>query len=409
VAKDILDKFVFLTGTASFCFAQSTPDDNHVWFVERLIRKLGATDLRRERQPCDLGKVSTSVDIIVFVRGELRKQRREYVIALVNLIESDTFRQYLVVTEDEYTSDIQNRRVLSLKIAQEVESGQREGYGVLTLTDEPLPACIVTPSRIADVEGLKELLLRERSVISMKLVPQWQFVEMNIGDAFFALMKQQCGYVAGEASVLRNLLQALRRERKLPEFAPLWFETDEVAKKAAEVIRKKDEESREEEGKKEIAKAQKENIERKLRRENGPKAQALREYMHTLAKAAAEKPEQLSAQAERLFPEYSTWARRRFSEKWETTEVTSDVEDFGSVEWNGRPLDGILVKTVVAQKNRVLGAYETDCFIFGLVNDVEFGMQRDPLALKCGNSSRSIATWKVRRHFKSKWNWEQQS
>jgi hypothetical protein len=337
--------------------------------------------------------------------GQLRKQRREYVIALVNLIESNDFHKYLVVTRDEYASDIQNRRVLSLKIAQEVESGQREGYGVLILTDEPLPTCIVTPSQIAVVEGLKELVLRERSAISMKLMPQWQFVEMNIENAFFALMKQQCGYVAGEASALRNLLQALRRERRLPEFAPVWFGTDEVAKKSADVIRKTDEKSHDEKGKKEIAQAQKDSIERKLRSENGPRAQALREYIHTLAKAAAEKPEQRSAQTERLFPEYSTWIKRRFSEQWETTEVTSDVEDYGGVQWNGRPLDGILVKTMIGQKDRILGAYNTDCFVFGFVNDVEFAMQRDPLVLECGNSNRSVVNWKLRRQFKSKWKW----
>ncbi len=46
---------------------------------------------------------------------------------------------------------------------------------------------------------------------------------MNVGDAFRAVIKQQCGYVAGEATALRTLMLALRRDRKAFEFAPVWF------------------------------------------------------------------------------------------------------------------------------------------------------------------------------------------
>ena len=48
------------------------------------------------------------------------------------------------------------------------------------------------------------------------------------------------GTGTGEASALRTVMDALRRERKLYEFAPVWFETGEVANLSAELIRKKD-------------------------------------------------------------------------------------------------------------------------------------------------------------------------
>jgi hypothetical protein len=51
------------------------------------------------------------------------------------------------------------------------------------------------------------------------------------------LVKQQCGYAAGEASGLRTLMGALRREKELYEFAPIWFETDQVDAVSAELIR----------------------------------------------------------------------------------------------------------------------------------------------------------------------------
>ena len=421
VAKDILGRFVFLTGTASLCFAQSLPDENHIWFVERLIRDQGATDIKRDLQPCDMARSSASIDIIVFIRGQLRKQRREYIRVLANLLEDDTFREYGIVTANDYAGEIQSRHALSLKFAQEVEKNERAGYGILTVTEASLPACIVTPPRTDHVEGLKELLLRERVRISNKLLPDWQFVEMKVEDAFIAIMKQQCGYVAGDASALRTMMDALRRERKPYEFAPVWFETDNVANLSAELIRKKDQQEIDKKAKKDLAdkrneqmQGQKTAIEAKLRKENGPRAQALRDRIHNLIhdlpKDAAEKAEPRTVDAEHavesLFPDYSAWLDKRLADQWETIEVTSDVDDFGVVQWNGRPLDGIIVKTMVKQKNRILGEYGAGCFLMGIVDDVEFSMQRDPITLQCNNNERPITNWKVRRQFKSKWNWE---
>jgi tetratricopeptide (TPR) repeat protein len=409
VAKDIRGKFIFLTGTASLCFAQSMPDEHHVWFVERLLHDQGAVDVNREMQPCDLPRDAASIDIIAFTRGELRKQRREYILEVVNLLENDIFSEYRIVTETEYATDLQERRALSLEIAQQVERNERRGYGVLSMTDAPTPACIVTPSH-AVAEGLKKLLSDQRVKISLKLLPNWQFVDMKVEDAFIALMKQQCGYVAGEESALRSLMSALRRERKLYEFAPLWFETGQVDAVSAELIRKEQQQQALAKARVATGKARKDAVELKLRKENGPRANALRDRIHNLIhdlpRDAAEKAGRRAVEGEHLFPQYLTWLNKRFADQWETAEVTSEVDEFGAVEWNGRPLDGVIVKTMVKQRNRIRGVNETDCFLFGLVDDVEFAMQRDPFALQCDGSDRAITNWKVRRQFASKWNWE---
>jgi hypothetical protein len=231
-------------------------------------------------------------------------------------------------------------------------------------------------------------------------------VEMKVEDAFIASMKQQCGYVVGDASALRTVMDALRREHKLYEFAPVWFDNDKVASLSADLIRRKDRDDNALKAEKEMEGKQKAEWEVRVRRENGPRAQALKVRIHNLAKEAAEKTERRGVGAEHLFPGYSAWLSRRFADQWETTEITSDVGDFGVGQWNGRPLDGVIVKTTVKQRNRLLGAYDAACFFFGLVDDVEFSMQRDSFALECGNSERAITNWKVRRQFKSKWNWE---
>jgi hypothetical protein len=209
---------------------------------------------------------------------------------------------------------------------------------------------------------------------------------------------------------LRTVMGALRRERKLYEFAPLWFEIGQVDRVSAKLIDEQLQQQALANARIAIAQAEKDAVEQKFRKENGPRANALRDRIHNLIhdlpRNATEQAERRTIEAERLFPQYSTWLHKRFADQWETAEVTSDVDDFGAVEWNGRPLDGVIVKTMVKQRNRIRGANETDCFLFGLVDDVEFSMQRDPFALPCENDERAITNWKVRRQFTSKWNWE---
>jgi Family of unknown function (DUF6444) len=89
--------------------------------------------------------------------------------------------------------------------------------------------------------------------------------------------------------------------------------------------------------------------------------------------------------------------------QWETYNVSSDVADFGTVQWNSRPLDAIIVKSTIQQKNRILGKYEDHCYMFGLVDDVEFGMERDPFVVDCESGS-SVSKWKVGERFQSQWN-----
>ena len=48
-----------------------------------------------------------------------------------------------------------------------------------------------------------------------------------------------------------------------------------------------------------------------------------------------------------------------------------------------------VVKTVIQQKNRILGQYKRDCFMFGLIDDVEFKMLIEPIAVECDRLERT--------------------
>jgi hypothetical protein len=240
---------------------------------------------------------------------------------------------------------------------------------------------------------------------------------MTAENTFVALTRQQCGYAAGDANTLRTLMHALQRDGKNYEFAPIWFMNADVTTAGTNEIKQRDAQEKAKTDQNNIDAAlrqqqgaQKQAIEDTLRRENGPRARALRDKVDGVVKADAFKPltdtPRKAIATRGSFPTFATWLNRRFGDQWETTDVMSEIADYGKVQWNGRALDGIIVQTTVAQKNRIKGLYETSCFVFGMVGDDEFSMSRDMFGVQCDSSRSTLEDWKSRRGFKSLWNAE---
>ena len=174
----------------------------------------------------------------------------------------------------------------------------------------------------------------------------------------------------------------------------------EIRKKAERDRAQKEQQQLEDERKKKME-ADKTEKERKLRQANSSRARGLMNEVVEFVKDLAEKRKN---DPRGFFASYSNWLNARFADQWETFNVTSDVADFGTVQWNGRALDAIIVKSIIQQKNRILGKYDDRCYMFGLVNDHEFMMQRDPFAVDCESGGSFLRTWKVGEKFESQWN-----
>jgi hypothetical protein len=69
---------------------------------------------------------------------------------------------------------------------------------------------------------------RDQESISRRLRFDWNIINVTVESAFVALTRQQCGYAAGDASALRRLMLALRRDDRKYEFAPIWFSAEDV-------------------------------------------------------------------------------------------------------------------------------------------------------------------------------------
>jgi hypothetical protein len=83
--------------------------------------------------------------------------------------------------------------------------------------------------------------------------------------------------------------------------------------------------------------------------------------------------------------------------------VNVELEDFGTVQWQNRTLDAIIVKSTIDQMNPILGKYDHPCYLFGIVDDSEFSVWRNPVDVECGNES-SVRNWRIRQGFQTEWN-----
>lgn len=220
--------------------------------------------------------------------------------------------------------------------------------------------------------------------------------------------------MAADADALRSIALALHRDSEKYVFAAVWWDgkdvdqaTFDVRDKTEQEIRKKAERDRaqkeqqqlEDERKKRME-ADKTEKERKLRQANSGRARGL---MNDVAEVVKDLAEKRKNDPQGYFASYSNWLNARFADQWETYNVNSDVADFGTVQWDRRPLDAVIVKSVIQQKNRILGRYEDRCFMFGVVFDPEFAMQRDPVVAEC-KDEQSINKWQVGESFQSQWN-----
>ena len=412
VWKNVRGDVVFQDETASLCFAQSSVELGVARYLDHYLGDHGARKVTSTSPPCEFSSAGRTIDIIAFRRGNLLNSREDYILALAKLLEGDTFRRYETISN--YNSIIRDRQKLSLQIESDLENGSRKGFGVVSVTETPV-ACVVPPSKAEWSDGLRELLKRNADVIAPTITSDWQYVDTsNTNLAFLGLQRHQCGYLLGAEGDLREIMLALRREKMKYAFAPVWWGENEVVqatfdvhdtvqqelRKKLDVERKRKEEESLQAERERNKQNEKFEIERRLRETNGTKARGLMNYIHDLVSGMAEKRPVENAD---LFPSYSNWLDRRFADQWETFNVSSDVADFGVVEWENRPLDAVVVRTIVHQKNRFIGRYEDKCYLFGFVADEEFSMLRDSFAVDCSDAP-DVNKWKVGERFQSRWN-----
>ena len=372
-------------------------------FVERTIRQLGAKQVFGG-QECGLSRVLSDADLIAFKRQWLLQQSKQYISSLVAMIESDSLREFKVISQAEYQSVLGARERRSGEIRTDVASGKGNGFGVIAVSSRAGDGCIIEPTIPQRIEALVQLLEPDKDLISDELMGTLRLIRMTSADeAFLAVQRARCSFVVADAQALSVLASALNRERQSFRFAPLWRGADEVSNLTTDIIRRSESDRREQRGQDDLNETLRKEKVSALRSQNGPRARGLMDDVQNYVRALAEGKRPLE---ESVFPEYRRWLSARLSAKWETVSVASEIVDFGTVEWKGRSLDAIIVRSEIRQRNRILGENRTDCFVFGRIEDAEFSMWRDDFSEMCEASDAKTRSWKIGNKFKSRWNVE---
>jgi hypothetical protein len=108
------------------------------------------------------------------------------------------------------------------------------------------------------------------------------------------------------------------------------------------------------------------------------------------------------------FPALADWYRSRTAGGWEVVAVDfafnhEEVADYGTADWEGRPLETVFTNIDIWTKNRLLGKKESSCWKLGLIFDAEYRMYREPFAMECENASEPSRAWKQSWGFRSQW------
>ena len=134
------------------------------------------------------------------------------------------------------------------------------------------------------------------------MTSDFQFVQTTEDSAYRGLQRQQCGYVAAEAGVLSNLMQALRRDKLKYVFSPVWFDEadmeqatfDDRDQQQQEILKRHEDELKKaeadklEKARRQQQEQQKPEVEKRLREQNSVKARGLVNEVQELAQNLAE-------------------------------------------------------------------------------------------------------------------------
>jgi hypothetical protein len=362
---------------------------------------------------CDVDDLDHA-DLFFVQRKKFLEAKPTLQAAYLEAIEAKTLRVFDAIRYEDIKARLDSDQALSMKIAQEVSAGTREGYGGIVLTNSSSKICSVFDDS-PDVHMTTINQIEAYASVSGGNVPY-----SSIDKAYEDVRHEQCRVLYASAPNLKAASEALARDGVQFAFAPVWLDNSDAASTAVKLNAAKQEEVKAAEAKrvaadeeKRIA-AQREEDEKNsksarqadLRQKNGPAATALlnifsdglkRTVLGTADKANP--PSGINIQT--LFPEFAKWSAGLAHDDWKATDATSEVQDYGTVNWKGRNLYGIVLKATVKMASAERGQYKDECFLFGAVVDNEFQMVRDPYESKCNTDTS--ADWAIGHELQSLW------
>ncbi|MGO9417967.1 hypothetical protein, partial [Roseiarcus sp.] len=271
-------------------------------------------------------------------------------------------RRFALVSASELATAAAAERVAIEQISTDLAAGARSGYGVILLKTDSPNLCGVVADK---VEAHKLLILKnaDKLTFDMRLAPV--LAVESAEDAFVGAQKAQCGAIYASAADLKTISEGLTRANIPFSFSSLWIALSELDAKDAEVAEKHRIEVQQA-----AERAQKDADEARLADQRAKdlgatwaaqQATLRTQYDGSAKAAAAAIVADVTSWGENQrgpvgveYPDYAAWLAEMKADRWEIMTTDSDVQDYGTSDFKGRPLDTAFARVTIRLKNAIL-------------------------------------------------------
>ena len=408
VVRNLRGEIIFDGATAEVCLLHDDGDAQYAKASRQILKTYKIQSMKLER--CDLGRL-TAYDVIASNRGLFLRADTDEAMAVVKAIEVGTYEALVVSTEQQQAEAAAAEAVHRADLERDLEVGGRAGFGIVLFPKANSSTLCAVVSEKVDTH--RQALVDLGIEFAPELRSETSFVSTSLEAAFVNVKRSQCAAVYASAEGLKDMLPALKRDQIAYELSLIWIaaeQLDQAEKTRAEQMKAADQQAverkrRVEEEDKLAALREKDDAATRERRQ-----ETLRNEYGNVARAAAaaigaevkEYVDTSLGSGEAHFGAFAAWYQSRLRDHWELMTFNTELHDYGVSDWKGRSVEAALSKITLRMRNRALGEYRDDCFVFGQLVDTEFSLTRDHFVQTCDNEAEIIG-WKSGREFQSRW------
>jgi hypothetical protein len=411
VRVNLAGKRVFEDDTARYCWMQAkvSPSIGTI-LATRTLYQAGA-GLLVGGESC--AQAPAAYDAILFERGAFLAGEPAAAKALVATFETGGFQLASTLSWSELAEADKARQVQSETIRTDLLAGKRTGFGLIRLSGNALPVCVVpSGSKDAAIAALD----RHAGEVADLVASTDRVTGRAAEDVFQASRRGECSAVLASSEDLRMLVAGFDRESVSAMLVPIWFEDGEIGQIAAELqsvadatnqAATRNDQTRE--GEATLAREQQQRIreaaatrQRELRERYSQEGRAAFNQLDDMGKAYFQKRE---SSLPSVFPATAAWWSGLLAADWELETYGGELTDYGTADWKGRRVEAVLTEVSVQSRNRALGEYKSTCRALGFLIDAEFGAIRDAVELECADPV-ALKAWKTGHDFETRWTVE---
>mgnify|MGYP001487047103 CR=1 FL=1 len=340
---------------------------------------------------------------------------------------SDGYEQLTEVSRSDAMAVKAKYSLMSEIFEDGILSGEKSGYGVLSFNSSASATCLVVPEENTDhIDALRGnfdlATLFEESLQSV------QFSKNTI-DAFRSVQRDKCGYIYAVSQDLAQLIDAAKNSNLEYNVLPVWVSEKallEIAEKRTQIAKTQLSEQEARQQRQLLTEQAREAAMQKalvqqaaLREQYQVRYAAILDQLMSMSKMAIdfgfkhspldsnymEKYLQLSiidpvTENTSAFDPIIEDIQNLALEKWEQTGSIIEKIDYGTVDYKGRTLEGVVAEIKVSMKNRIIGDFKTYCRKIRAIQDDDFDMWRKLEITTCGSNDND---WSLLNEFKSRW------